>query len=206
MVKSPAKLTFEEWLTYDDGTDIPHALVDGRLVPMPPESSRNIWIAEWLQFQIILRGGIQQPLVTSKCWIQVSPLQVSPHEEYKTQSRIPDLMVLKQAHLELLTGRPMCITLDMPPPDLVVEVVSPGTQNRERDYDAKFRQYCDRGIPEYWLIDPDAQTITICKLVETGEVGKVYNLVQFTQDAELISDVLPELDLTVAVILARGER
>jgi Uma2 family endonuclease len=47
------------------------------------------------------------------------------------------------------------ITREMPPPRLVVEVVSPGKKDRDRDYIAKRQQYAERGIPEYWLIDPE---------------------------------------------------
>ncbi len=36
--KTQKLLTFEEYLTYDDGTDTRYELVDGELVEMPPES------------------------------------------------------------------------------------------------------------------------------------------------------------------------
>jgi Uma2 family endonuclease len=48
-------------------------------------------------------------------------------------NRFPDLVVLQTAHLEL-TRRRLTITLNMPPPRLIVEIVSPGKSNRERDY------------------------------------------------------------------------
>lgn len=58
-------------------------------------------------------------------------------------------------------GRRLTIKLDMPPPQLVVEVVSPGKANRERDLIRKRARYAARGIPEYWLIDSQDQTITV---------------------------------------------
>jgi Uma2 family endonuclease len=39
------------------------------------------------------------------------------------------------------------------PPELVVEVLSPGAENQRRDRDAKLRLYSRRGVEEYWILD-----------------------------------------------------
>ncbi|NJO03328.1 MAG: Uma2 family endonuclease [Bacteroidia bacterium] len=44
-----------------------------------------------------------------------------------------------------------------PAPDLVVEVLSESTQ--ENDYGIKFEDYQHNQVPEYWIIDPDAQSV-----------------------------------------------
>jgi Uma2 family endonuclease len=51
-------------------------------------------------------------------------------------------------------------------PDLVIEVLSPGT--RHRDEQVKMSIYQEAGIPEYWLVDPKARTIVIHRLSEDG--------------------------------------
>lgn len=51
-------------------------------------------------------------------------------------------------------------------PDLVIEVLSPGT--RQRDEQVKMSIYQEAGIPEYWLVDPKARTIMIHRLSEDG--------------------------------------
>jgi Uma2 family endonuclease len=66
-------------------------------------------------------------------------------------------------HLSL-TQKRLTITLEMPPPQMVAEVMSPGKQNRERDLIFKRGQYAARGIPEYWLITPESQSVTVLKL------------------------------------------
>src|SRR5689334_11489142 len=42
-------------------------------------------------------------------------------------------------------------------PDLIVEIVSPDSQNRDRR--DKYLEYGDAGVREYWLIDPLSQTL-----------------------------------------------
>ena len=80
-------------------------------------------------------------------------------------NRYPDLTVIQEEHIQQLRQR-NTIRLFMEPPMLVIEAVSPGESNRERDYVAKRSQYQERGIPEYWLIDRVRQTITVLELVD----------------------------------------
>lgn len=44
-----------------------------------------------------------------------------------------------------------------PAPDLAIEVISKGTETRDRG--VKFQDYGDHGISEYWIVDPKSQTI-----------------------------------------------
>lgn len=48
--------------------------------------------------------------------------------------------------------------------DLVIEILSPGKDNRERDLIDKRAEYAADGIPEYWIVDPEQLTITILVL------------------------------------------
>jgi len=45
MTIATQKFTLAEYLTYDDGTDTPHELVEGELIPVAPETPRNKRIA-----------------------------------------------------------------------------------------------------------------------------------------------------------------
>jgi Uma2 family endonuclease len=45
--------------------------------------------------------------------------------------------------------------------DLLVEVVSPGEKNRERDVEVKRVEYAKAKVSEYWIIDPKEQSITV---------------------------------------------
>jgi Uma2 family endonuclease len=47
------------------------------------------------------------------------------------------------------------------PPELVIEVLSPGSANRKRDRVAKLQLYSRRGVDEYWIIDWRSRTIEV---------------------------------------------
>ena len=88
----------------------------------------------------------------------------------------------------------------MPPPILVVEVVSPGKVNRDRDYKEKREQYEAREIPEYWVVDPEKASITILTLS-----GDSYQESVFTGDEKISSSIFPEFSLTAEVVLNPAE-
>jgi len=48
--------------------------------------------------------------------------------------------------------------------DLVIEVVSEGAPNRQRDIETKPAEYARAGIPEYWIVDPELSRITVLVL------------------------------------------
>lgn len=80
------------------------------------------------------------------------------------KNRYPDLTIVQEAHVDLLAERNTS-RLFMPPPLLVVEVVSPGTLQRDRDYVAKRRQYEDLDIPEYWPVEhPQERAVLVLTL------------------------------------------
>ena len=74
--------------------------------------------------------------------------------------REPDVVYLSKARLAPLK--------DMKEPplgaDLVVEVMSEGEENRQRDLEIKRRDYAEAGVPEYWIVDPEARTVTVLEL------------------------------------------
>ncbi|MCP2729985.1 Uma2 family endonuclease [Limnofasciculus baicalensis] len=182
-------LTFAEFLAYDDGTDTRYELVDGELVEMPTESQENNNIARFLLAQLF----------------KIFPFYLVAHKDTEVEvmgrratCRIPDLLVHTEESKTALTGATRAtITRDMPPPALVIEIVSPGSENRNRDYRYKRTEYAARGIAEYWIVDPEMKQITVCKWVE-GQ----YEDTVFTGEMRIVSDIVPGWELTVADVFA----
>ncbi|NET61380.1 MAG: Uma2 family endonuclease [Symploca sp. SIO2E6] len=88
----------------------------------------------------------------------------------------------------------------MPPPQLAVEVVSPyrnqNDENYLRDYVDKRQQYERRAIPEYWIIDPQAQLVTLLVLIN----GR-YQATEFSGNQQIVSRIFPQLELTAAQVV-----
>ncbi|GAB4283592.1 MAG: Uma2 family endonuclease [Oscillatoriaceae cyanobacterium] len=188
-------MSLEDFLNYDDGTDARYELEDGRLLYMPSESDINQRIASFL-FAYFLQLGI--PFYRLRIGTEVAVMGT------RATVRVPDLMVMTEELAQAMQGASRSIVMsDMPPPQLVVEVVSPGQKNEERDYRYKRSQYQARGIAEYWIIDPMQQQITLLNLV-----AGLYDEAVFTADAPLVSPLLSELGqpspLTAAQVLQAG--
>jgi Uma2 family endonuclease len=182
------KLTAEEYLTYDDGTDTLYELVQGELVEMPPESNLNARIAVFLFVQFL------QIVPFTRLCHKDAAIEVA---SVRATFRIPDLIVLSETGTAALTNRPHnTITLEMPPPLLVIEVVSPDYP--ARDYRHKRSEYAVRGIPEYWIVDPTQQKVAIHTLVEG-----FYDETIFEGDTTLVSPTFPSLTLTPNQILLK---
>ena len=196
MTQAKVKLaSFEEYLAYSDETPLEgrYELIDGELVELPPESEPNNWIANYLQFLLVQANVAPLRLIR----IHALELQVPILQPKDAANRYPDLVVLRPEHLEL-TQRRLTITLDMPPPRLIAEVVSPGKTNRDRDYIHKRSQYAAIGVPEYWLVDPVAETVLVLTLAGAGyqEVGV------FGAQATIASVEFPDLALRVEQLFA----
>ena len=177
--------SFEEYLSYDDGTDNLYELFNGELIAVPPESGINVEIATFLLIQFASLIGYRR--------VRGHGLELEVRGE--PRNRYPDLTIIREEHIEQLAKR-NTIRLTMAPPLLVVEVVSPGELQRNRDYIAKRSQYQDCGIPEYWIVDPDAQTVLVLELT-----GKDYTEVgSFSGQEQVLSPQFRELSLTAAQI------
>lgn len=79
-------------------------------------------------------------------------------------------------------------------PELVVEVLSPGTANEQRDRYAKLKLYSRRGVREYWIIDWRTRQIEMYRREDT-DLTLVATL--FEGDA-LNTPLLPDFTCSVA--------
>lgn len=180
------KMSFEEFLQFDDGTDILYELENGELIPMPSESELNCRIAMFL-VAYFLKLGIPYDQLRMKTEVSVNSRQVGV--------RVPDLVVFSEELATVMQGATRSLILmDMPPPLLVVEVVSPNQENR--DYRYKRSEYAARGIAEYWIVDPIAQKVTVLEWVEGFYEEQVYQ-----GESAIASAIFVNLQLTAAEVL-----
>ena len=188
------RMTLEEYLNYDDGTDTRYELEDGVLVDMSGEHPLNPRIAIFLLGYLLQEMGIPLKLL-------VIGHQVEVRSTYAT-CRQPDLMVHTPESDEALTGYEKVLSLGTPAPLFVVEVASSTLtdgRSRKRDYEHKPREYADRGISEMWIVDPDRSWVQVGTLTDG-----VYQFETFTGEQSIKSPTFPALNLTAVQVLTAG--
>jgi Uma2 family endonuclease len=79
-------------------------------------------------------------------------------------------------------------------PEIVIEILSPGTSNERRDRQLKRDLYSRQGVHEYWIVDPIARAIELHRKRKTGGLEFIARL---QSGDELTSTVLPEFTLPV---------
>ncbi len=182
------RLTLSDYLALEEVFEGRREFVDGEIIEMPSESPQNVLISLFLLTQ----------------FLQLVPLQQLRRMDTELvvagRVRIPDLMVLGEdlAAVLLASGR-STIAGEMPAPLLVVEVVSPGKTNEDRDYRFKRAEYATRGIPEYWIVDPAKARVVVLMLVDG-----LYESVDYSGSDRVVSSLFPQLNLTVEQLLQAG--
>ncbi|MCC5618098.1 Uma2 family endonuclease [Nostoc sp. CHAB 5836] len=191
MTITTPKLTFEEYLKYDDGTDTRYELVNGELIPMSVGNGQHGAVTEFIN--VCFRAEILRLKLdwTSK---QMVVGVRSPRAGRWDTSRIPDVVVIPLPQWRDLRNREAVIELNEPPPLLVVEVVSESTKTV--DYRAKRVEYNVLNISEYWIVDPLTNKVTVFTLIQ-----ELYEPVEFFGTARIQSQTFPELELTVEQVL-----
>ena len=84
-------------------------------------------------------------------------------------------------------------------PALLVEVLSPST--RRRDEGIKRRLFDEKGVREYWMVDPRAQRVQVFRRAQDGSFPKVDELAAADQ-AEIRTPLLPGFTLRVDGLFA----
>src|SRR5262249_51496292 len=108
--------------------------------------------------------------------------------------REPDIIYLRPHRIKNVHAQPEGA-------DLVVEVVSEGEENRERDLVKKREEYARAGISEYWTVDPQEKQITV--LVLEGQTYREHGV--FKPGTVATSVLLHGFSASVDVVVAAGQ-
>lgn len=140
--------TFDEMLAELPESNLPMELWDGELIMSPtprPNHQRIVYRLAKLLEEFVTERKLGE--------VFLSPLDVILSQRQVVQ---PDVFFISKPRLNLVTDRVRCA------PDLTVEVISKGRSRRDRvDKKELYEQF---GVREYWIVDPEAQTIEVFAL------------------------------------------
>ncbi|MCY4091831.1 MAG: Uma2 family endonuclease [Caldilineaceae bacterium] len=149
--KPRQKLTYADYLAAPE--DKRYELLDGELLMLPAPDELHQRTQAELGYNVmafVKTRGLGR--------VYFSPTDVILSDVDVVQ---PDLLFVSNDRLDILTAAGV-----QGAPDLVVEILSPGTAERDKGY--KRALYAQHGINEYWLMETEAGTITVLLLEETG--------------------------------------
>lgn len=186
MSRPRKKLTYADFLLFpDDGKR--HELIDGVHYVTP---SPNLGHQELVGRLFV---AIANFLSTRRHLGRVflSPLDVVMSDYDVVE---PDLLFVDGDQQSILTEANV-----QGPPALVVEILSPST--RRRDEGIKKRLFDQKGVREYWLVDPKNCRVSICRRSGDGSFPIVSTL-SAAADEQIETPLLPGFELSLSELFA----
>ena len=179
--RSSTKLTFVDYLLFpDDG--LRHEIIDGEHYVTASPAMRHQRIAGNLYY--FIRDYLENHPTGE---VFMAPVDVLLSN---VDIVVPDLVYVSRERTHLITSKNL-----QGAADLVIEILSPST--RRRDEWLKRDLYDRVGVEEYWLVDPERDTIDVFQRVD----GAFQKPAHYTRDQILTSGLLPGLELAVSRVL-----
>ena len=180
------KLTYDDYVLFpNDGKR--HEIINGRhymnAAPNPKHQAASRHIQFQLYEQIELKGLGE--VIDAPIDVQFSDTDVVQ----------PDIIVVLKPNRIITTTKVKGV------PDLVIEILSPS--NRKYDQQLKKQLYEQNAVPEYWIVDPENQSVDQLKLNSDGR----YESTTQTESIAFVSeDVTATVDLNRVTAAEHGRR
>ena len=178
MVNRNVRYKYRDYIDLPESEEKRYELIDGELYMLPSPTPKHQQILGTLLVSFA-EFVADRALGT----VLIAPLDVVLSDEDVLQ---PDVLYISTARQSIVTDQNI-----RGAPDLVVEVLSPGTADRDRTI--KRARYLKFGVREYWIVDPETRTIEVLKAGQTdSETVRV-----FSEGTSAISPLLEGLTIDV---------
>jgi Uma2 family endonuclease len=178
------RFRYEDYQTLPESMSTRYELLDGALIMVPAPNPSHQRVSRNLGF--ILMVFVQERKLGE---IFYSPVDVVLGQGDDREIVQPDLLFIAKAQSHIVTTEEI-----QGAPALVVEILSPGTEVRDRGY--KKVLYGRYGVQEYWIVDPRTQLAEVyVPDVEGFQLSR-----QYMRDQTLTSPLLPDLQVALAEV------
>lgn len=176
------KFTYEDYLVFPDDRRR-HELIDGEhyMTPSPSIKHQQISVNLSTALKVFLKEKKVGMVYTAPSDVVLSDLDVVQ----------PDLLFISSHRSSIITEK--CI---QGAPDLIVEIISENT--RKTDEVIKRKLYERYGVQEYWIVDPELETVKVFRMTEEGFIRSA-ELSKEENDI-LTSPLLPDLKIPLTEI------
>jgi Uma2 family endonuclease len=179
MRRERVRFTYSDYLLLPE--DKRYEILDGDIYVVAAPNIRHQSVA--LNLEVALFQHMKETGLGS---ILHAPCDVILSEENVVQ---PDILFVRKERAGIVGESNL-----QGPPDIVIEILSEGT--RRKDLEIKKKIYAQFAVPEYWIVDPEANTVEVLLSCERGYVtAGVYG----KQDS-LSSPTLPDFKLALTEI------
>ncbi|MCF8247333.1 MAG: Uma2 family endonuclease [Saprospiraceae bacterium] len=182
--------TYADYLTWQFEQAV--ELIKGRIAKVAAPSRRH----QRISFK--LSGTFYESFKKNPCEAYTAPFDVRLYNKTKSAKANKDIYTVVQPDI--------CVICDtnklddagcLDAPDLIVEILSPGNSTKEMK--TKKDLYAEAGVREYWIVDPERETLTRFLLQADGES---YDLAQiFTSGESVRGVVFPDLEVELGEVL-----
>ena len=154
-VRSTAKLTYDDLVAmFPEEDGVQRELIDGEIVVTPSPANRHQALA--LRLTLALGNHLEAHAEQGVLFIAPFDVVMTPYDVVE-----PDLLVVLADQQDILTAKNV-----QGAPGLVIEILSPGT--RQRDLTAKRLLFDREGVREYWIVDPDRNSVAVHRRANDG--------------------------------------
>jgi Uma2 family endonuclease len=179
----PVRITYEDFKTFpDDGRR--YELIDGEVFMFAsPSLLHQLLLGELL---VLFRDAVT---LKDLGWVVAAPFEVKFFGPNAVQ---PDLVVVLRDRADVLTPSGV-----RGAPSVLLEILSPS--NRSYDLTTKAELYARNGVLEYWIVDAEAETITVHELRDGRYVA-------LPNDGIARSRVVPDLAVDIRALFTAAKR
>jgi len=151
MATTAKTVTYEEWLTMPVVEDATEEVVNGEIRIMPPN--------KWIHGEVVenLADLLKSQVDRKTVLVRITNFGLVIRRE-PLACRVPDLAVFRKDSIVEEDGYIHSA------PQLVIEVLSPANTRAGRE--EKIRDYESLGVPEVWVVSPEARTVEVLLLEE----------------------------------------
>lgn len=187
MVTQPLRWTVDDMqFMPDDGGWKRHEIIDGELFMTRAPHIRHQSAAGKIHVRLELWS---EETALGRAF-QTPGIVFSPNDAV-----IPDVVWISQERFASGIDKAGHLTVA---PELIVEILSPGEKNEQRDREFKLKLYSIHGVQEYWIVNWQLQTVEVYR----REAARLHIVSTLMLNDQLTSPLLPKFQLPIASVFA----